>query len=179
MACRLVAPSHYLNQCRNIVNFTDRNKLQWNVNQYTYIFSQENTFENAICEMAAILSRSQCIKCRHLSCGKRNIFSSTECTPNNLRNRSKLWPEIWCKYDDVIKWKHFPRYRPFVRGIHQWLVNSQHKGYWHGALMFSLICTWINGWVNNREAGDLRRHRAHYDVIVMMTRMMTGTLTMI
>ena len=34
--------------------------------------------------------------------------------------------------------------------------------------MFSLICVWINGWVNNREAGDLRRHRAHYDVIVMI-----------
>ena len=33
--------------------------------------------------------------------------------------------------------------------------------------MFSLICVWINGWVNNREAGDLRRHRAHYDVNVM------------
>ena len=33
---------------------------------------------------------------------------------------------------------------------------------------FSLICTRINGWVNNREAGDLRRHRAHYDVIVMI-----------
>ena len=35
-------------------------------------------------------------------------------------------------------------------------------------LMFSLICDWINGWVNNRKAGDLRRHRAHYDVTVMM-----------
>ena len=46
-------------------------------------------------------------------------------------------------------------------------VNSPHKGQWRGALMFSLICTWINGWVNNGEAGDLRRHRAHYDVIVM------------
>ena len=32
---------------------------------------------------------------------------------------------------------------------------------------FSLICVWINGWVNNREAGDFRRYRAHYDVIVM------------
>ena len=32
------------------------------------------------------------------------------------------------------------------------------------ALMFSLTCTWLMGWVNNREAGDLRRHRAHYDV---------------
>ena len=38
---------------------------------------------------------------------------------------------------------------------------------WHRALMFSFICAWINGWVNNREAGDLRRHRAHYDVTVM------------
>ena len=70
-------------------------------------------------------------------------------------------------HDDVIKWKHFPRYWPFVRGIHRSPVNSLHKGQWRGVLMFSLICVWINGWVNNREAGDLRRHRAHYDVIVM------------
>ena len=71
-------------------------------------------------------------------------------------------------HDDVIKWKHFPRYWPFVRGIHRSPVNSPHKGQWHGALMFSLICVWINGWVNNREAGDLRRSRAHYDIIVMI-----------
>ena len=70
-------------------------------------------------------------------------------------------------YDDVIKWKHFPRYWPFVRGIHRSPVNSPHKGQWPGALMFSLICTRINGWINNGEAGDLRRHRVHYDVTVM------------
>ena len=69
--------------------------------------------------------------------------------------------------DDVIKWQHFPRYWPFVQGIHRSPVNSPHKGQWRGALMFSLICAWINGCVNNREAGDLRRYRAHYDVIVM------------
>ena len=46
-------------------------------------------------------------------------------------------------------------------------VISPHKGQWRGALMFSLICVWINDWVNNREAGDLRRYRSHYDVIVM------------
>ena len=68
---------------------------------------------------------------------------------------------------DVIKWKHFPRYWPFVRGIHQSPVNSPHKGQWRGALVFTLICARINGWVNNHEAGDLRRHRAHYDVTVM------------
>ena len=72
-------------------------------------------------------------------------------------------------HDDVIKWKHFPRNWPFVRGIHRSSVNSPHKGQWRGALMFSLICVWINGWVNNREAGDLRRYRAHFDVTVMIS----------
>ena len=74
----------------------------------------------------------------------------------------QYWP-----HDDVIKWKYFPRYWPFVRGIHRSPVNSPHKGQWRWALMFSLICAWTNGWVNIREAGDLRRHWAHYDAIVM------------
>ena len=71
-------------------------------------------------------------------------------------------------YDDFIKWKHFSRYWPFVRGIHRSPVNSPHKGQWRGALMFFLICARINGWVNNRETGDLTRHRAYYDDIVML-----------
>ena len=69
--------------------------------------------------------------------------------------------------DDVIKWKQFPRYWSFVRGIHRSPVNSPHKGQWRGALMFSLIYAWINCWVNNREADHLRRYRAPYDVTVM------------
>ena len=75
--------------------------------------------------------------------------------------------EVNLNHDDVIKWKHFPCYWLFVRGIHRSPVNSPHKGQWRGALMLSLICVWINDWVNNREAGALRRYRAHYDVIVM------------
>ena len=71
-------------------------------------------------------------------------------------------------HDDVIKWKHFPRNWPFVRGIHRSPVNSPHKGQWRAALMFTLICVWINGCVNNREAGDLRRYYAHYGVTVMI-----------
>ena len=75
----------------------------------------------------------------------------------------------WTKYiDDVIKWKHFPRHWPFVRGFHRSPVKSPHKGQRSGDFMFSLICAWINAWVNNREAGDLRRHRAHYGVTVML-----------
>ena len=73
---------------------------------------------------------------------------------------------VRCRYkthDDVIKWKHLPRHWPFVRGIQRSPVDSLHKGQWHGALIFSLI----SGWTNNRDAGDLKRHRAHYDVTVM------------
>ena len=73
-------------------------------------------------------------------------------------------------HEDVIKLKHFPCYWLFVRGIH-WspvnMVNCPHKSQWRGALMISMICAWINGSVNNRCAGDLRRHRAHYDVTIM------------
>ena len=71
------------------------------------------------------------------------------------------------QHDDVIKWKHHPRNWPFVRGIHRSPVNSPHKGQWREALMFSLICVWISGWVNNREAGDLRRYGADYDTTVI------------
>ena len=46
-------------------------------------------------------------------------------------------------------------------------MNSPHKGQWHGALMLSLIFAWTNGWLNNRDAGHLRCHRAHHDVTVM------------
>ena len=80
--------------------------------------------------------------------------------------RSKPWIDphmlhIPIIYDDIIRWKHFPHYWPFVWGIHLSPVNSQHKGQWRRALMFSLICVWIKGWVTNRESGD-------YDISVMM-----------
>ena len=78
-----------------------------------------------------------------------------------------LWFQMGFLHDDVIKWNQFPRYWPFVRGIHWSPLNSPHKGQWRGAFMSSLICAWINAWVNNRETGDVRRHRAHYDVIVI------------
>ena len=100
--------------------------------------------------MAAIFSQPQCVsQLAHLSVSELNHH---------------LFMKL---HDDVIKWKHFPRNWPFVRGIHRSPVNYPHKGQWRGALMFSLICVWISGWVNNREAGDLRRYLAHYDVIVM------------
>ena len=72
-------------------------------------------------------------------------------------------------HDDVIKWKHFPRYWPFVRGIHRSPVNTHDKGQWRGALVFSLISAWAIGWVNNRDAGDLRHYRPYYNATVMLT----------
>ena len=82
---------------------------------------------------------------------------------------SQLFSEYTACHDDVIKWKHVPLYWSFVWGIHRSLVNSPHKGQWRGAVMLSFICAWINGWVNNREAGDYRRHRAklwrHCDLV--------------
>ena len=62
------------------------------------------------------------------------------------------WGHNRSRHDDVIKWKYFSCYWSFVRGIHRSPVNSSHKGQWRGALMFSLICVWINGWVNNHKA---------------------------
>ena len=54
-------------------------------------------------------------------------------------------------------------------GIHRSPVHSPHKGQRHGALVFPLICAWINGWANNREAGDLRCRRVPNDVIVIIS----------
>ena len=69
----------------------------------------------------------------------------TSNTPNGVRpflfNTDILYVfTMLLVHDDVIKWKHFPRNWPFVRGIHRSPVNSPHKDQWRGALMFSLIC---------------------------------------
>ena len=54
-----------------------------------------------------------------------------------------------------------------LRGNQRAPVNSLHKGQWRGALMFSFICAWTNGWANNRNVGDLRRHCIHFGFTVM------------
>ena len=71
-------------------------------------------------------------------------------------------------HDDVIKWKHFLRYWPFVRGEftgHRWIPPT--KGSDAELWCFLWSAPWINGWVNNREAGDLWCHHTHYDVTVI------------
>ena len=102
---------------------------------------------------------------------------ASHCYSSYSSHSRELFVNTFEAHDDVIKWKHFPRYWPFVRGIHRSPVNSAHKGQWRGALMFTLICARINDWVNIGEAGDLRRNRAYYDVIVMIRTTVTIKLT--
>ena len=72
---------------------------------------------------------------------------------------------------DISWWRHqmeiFSTSLAICAGNSPIPVNSPHKGQWRGALMFSFICARINGWLNNHEAGDLRRYRAHHDATVM------------
>ena len=92
------------------------------------------------------------------------------------------WVFMWSKStisktdwgdDGVIKWQHFPRYWPFIRGIQRSPVDSPNKCQWSGGLMFSLICTWTNGRVNKWDDKDLGHHRAYFDVRVMSTWLST------
>ena len=76
-------PSHYLNQCWNIVNWTLRNKLQWNLNRNSYISIQENAFK-IVWKMAIILSRPQCVMLIH-ACKTGNIRKKITSTRKEKR----------------------------------------------------------------------------------------------
>ena len=128
--------------------------------------------------------RSLWRQCNVLCCF---LFTFLQCQSSNLEwygrinhmnppRTNHIAMQAMCinEHDDVIKWKHFLRYWPFVPGIHRSPVNSPHKGRWRGTLIFSLICGWLNAWVNDRTAGDLRRHCADYSVIVMMRHGILG-----
>ena len=144
---------------RNIGNWNgDAANVDRNVCEYKFDFKNTMKIPPVCCSLnweLDLLSLTFTVS------GKLNIF----CKNSEASQLDVL--VITLVHDDVIKWKKFPRYWPFVRGIHRSPVNSPHKGQWRGSLMFTLICARINGWVNNREAGDLRRYRTHYDVIVM------------
>ena len=84
-----------------------------------------------------------------------------------IRNTNWKYGYLWCFLMLCKVVTLTALYWPLVRGIHRWLVDSLHKGQWRGALIFSLIRAWTNGWANNRDAGDLRRHGAYYGITVM------------
>ena len=100
-----------------------------------------------------------------------NLLTLVNCTvaPVPLEYSWRTWIKQVIPWPMVTSWNgNMFRYWPFVRGIHRSPVDSPYKGQWRGALMLSLICAWTNGWANNRDAGDLRPHRTHYAVTVML-----------
>ena len=84
---------------------------------------------------------------------------------------------VWGRHDNIIAiiWTKTDPIHWRIYGVRGRLVNifisiqliQFSSIQWRRAWVFSVICAWINSWVNNREAGYLRRHRAHYDVILM------------
>ena len=79
------------------------------------------------------------------------VFQNIERTNMSQKTKIVITTILYVDvYDDNMKWTHFPRYWPFMRGIHRSPVNSPHKGQWHGALMFTLICA-----LNTRSIKEL------------------------
>ena len=119
-------------------------------------------------------------RANELMCEYTTYRCIIRCCNNMVQHNAILYTaQQWLRlllHDDVIKWKLFPHYCPFVQGIHRFLVNSPHKGHWRGALMLSLICTWINNWVNNGEAGDLRCYHSHCEVTLMARKQLSAEM---
>ena len=99
---------------------------------------------------------------------------------------------MWChesgsRYDPVFWWWliHEKRWRHQIETFSAYLALCEdnpvvtavlpHKGHWRETLIFPRICAWANGWINNRDAGELKRHRAHYDVTVLVQQIMALT----
>ena len=92
-------PSHYLNQCWVIVNWTLRNKLQWNFNQNTKLFIHKNAFQNIVCQMAAILSKGRWVKTENILSNilYHDKWSLTRTAANNchINNWLAVWLTHW------------------------------------------------------------------------------------
>ena len=93
--------ANYLNQCWDIVNSDIGSKAQLNFKQNSYISIQENTFENIVSKMSAILSRPQCVKDHQISTtwdGNRLVVYLTGCIEpqiNKMRYGSLAWCSGW------------------------------------------------------------------------------------
>ena len=126
--------------------------------------------------------------CIDLVCQEYSVFSSRMI---EWTHSSEAFQEYFCLWRHMFLkcmwqmtfipwWRHqmetFSALLALCAGNSPVPVNSPHKGQWRGALIVSLIDAWINDWVNNREAGDLRRQRGHYDVIVMPVIYVTSNL---
>ena len=88
------------------------------------------------------------LKMRHLRHLKYNYWTICGC----------LYTAAW--------WRHQMETFSALLALRDWNPPAT-GGFSHKVDVF-FICTWTNGWSNNRDAGDLGRHRAHYDVTLML-----------
>ena len=149
-----------LSQCCHIFNWTQRNKLKWNLDQIQPFLFAKKLSKTSSAKMAAILSWPQRVNKRFtlgvsLSC----VFGDHSGGYNVHPTGNTIW-----RYDDVIKWKYFPRYWLFVKGIRRSPVDSPQKAS-DADLWCFFICACTNSWTNDRDADDLSRH---YDITVMV-----------
>ena len=125
-----MAPSHYLNQCWNIVNWTLRNKLQWNFNRNSNIFIRENALENGVCEMASSLSRPQCVK-------------------TDVVNNCGSWALLFEMPGWLPRWTFYVDWRKIN---HKWCLHWQTSlpFFCIKELLWPLLPTWLNPvWKSN------------------------------
>ena len=141
------ASSHCLNKCCLIVNWTLRNKPQWNKNQNTKVFIPVNAFENVVCEMAAIFSRERWVKWH----AKTVHMYTTKQTQNTA-----LCIVRWC----ITRSPHGKTFSitGLLWGNLNITVGFPHKG---SAMMMPLLFAWIINWTNSQVASDLRRRDLH------------------
>ena len=135
------ATSHYLNWCWNIVHLTLRNTLQWNIKQNSYIFLQDNAFENVVCEMLAFLSWPQCVK-------GQTCFVFCD---------SPKWPVFYLFHYKVLHWPtRFMLYGSTVHAL--WyirdIISSGHVTHWVDCVyIMNIVSTvWLTHWDLNKRA---------------------------
>ena len=124
--------SHYLNKCWIIINCTLRHQLQWNFSQKSNFFIQENAFEN-VCEMAAILSREDELKCHgifqnlisHFHTCLWAVLNTWRQTHNGHHFAVNFFKQIFLiKHCCTFKsqWNLFPRFELSIS--HHWFSNG-------------------------------------------------------
>ena len=137
--------------------------------------------ENVCCHAAVIPRDCPCVthkrKCiqqlTHDICrgGTTQILDDTENNDNNvsIKGRSVVLTKLSSVTMTSSNGNIFCFTGPLCAEFtgHRWIPRTKAC---HRALMFSLIWAWTNGWVNNRDAGNLRRHRAHYDLTLMVDK---------
>ena len=132
-----MVPSHYLDQCWVIFNWTFKNKLQWNFNQNTRLFIHKNASENTVCEMTSILSRGRWVKCL-----KNEVLISYQwnlCRPVNMKIVDAVLQMLCITSIDMMN------------SIMWYLALPQCPTYW-----------WLTRWTIAKLITDMQLHKVQH-----------------